>query len=197
MKKIIVVAGLGDNKLELTIASNWWKKEGLEPIIFLPRWENKKGVKPKLARLLKMIDKESSKDKIFLIGISAGASLAMNAFLKRLGKVEKMVSVCGRLKMGWSDNEISKKLQKNTLTRRAFKESVKLLEDKIKDLKEEDKKRIMTVSAEYGDELIPIQTSKIDGADNITIPTIGHLITITSAMTNNFGPIKKFLLGKE
>jgi pimeloyl-ACP methyl ester carboxylesterase len=147
--------------------------------------------------LLKKIDRESKKETIMLLGISAGASLAMNAFMQRLDKVEKMVSLCGRLRRGWSDDKIRKKLQKGTMKHRAFKESVKLLEHGVKDLKRKDKKRIMTISAKFGDELIPIETSKLEGAKNILIPTIEHVLSIFSGMTANFEPIRKFLLGKK
>lgn len=197
MRKIIVVTGLGDNGKADEMAAAAWKLEGLKPIIFVPRWENGKGVKPKLARLLKVIDRESKKEKIYLMGISAGASLAMNAFIQRLDRVEKMVSLCGRLRMGWSDNVINKKLQENTLKVRGFKESVKMAEKEIKKLTDDDKKRILTVSAEIVDELIPTETSQLEGAMNILIPGIGHLITITAGMTKYFGEIKEFLMARE
>jgi len=196
MKRIIVVSGLGDNGKSLAMGCRWWKKEGLRPTIFLPCWDNKEGVKPKLARLLKLIDKKSKKEKIFILGISAGASLAMNAFLQRMDKIEKMVSLCGRLRLGWSDDEILKKLQKNTLKRKACKQSVKFLEKNIDKLEKKDRKRILTVSAKFGDELIPRETSQLSGAKNVLIPTLEHVLSIFSGMTNNFKPIKRFLLGK-
>jgi len=196
MRKIIVVSGLGDNGRGLAVGSAWWKKEGLRPIIFLPNWENNEGIEPKLTRLLKLIDKESKKETIFLIGISAGASLAMNAFLQRLEKVEKMVSLCGRLKLGWSRDKIAKKLQKDTFKHLAFEESVKLLESNIENLGKKDRKRILTVSAKFGDEIIPIGTSQMEGAKNILIPTMEHILSIFSGMTVNFEPIRKFLLEK-
>ena len=197
MKKIIIVAGLGDNGRELALGSAWWRKEGLKPIIFLPNWEKKEGIKPKLVRLLELIDKESNKEPVMLLGISAGASLALNAFMERLDKIEKMVSLCGRLRFGWSRGIIKKKLQEDTLKHMAFKQSVKLLEKNIKSLKRSDRKRVMTVSAKFGDELIPIGTSKLAGANNILIPTMEHVLSIFSGMTSNFEPIRKFLLGEE
>ena len=196
MRKIIVVSGLGDNGRELKLASTWWKKEGLEPIIFLPHWENEKGVKPKLTRLLRKINIESRDKKILLLGISAGASLAMNAFLMKPEKIEKVVSLCGRLKMGLSKDMIRRKLQENTLKRRAFRESVELLQKNLNKLAKIDKKRILTLSAEFGDEVIPLETSTLPGVKNIMIPAIEHVISIFSAMTVNFEPIKKFLLKK-
>lgn len=197
MRKIIVVSGLGDSKRELGLGSAWWKNEGLRPFIFLPNWGNGKGVKPKLVRLLKMIDKESGKETIFLMGISAGASLAMNAFLQRLDRVEKMVSLCGRLRFGYSPDKIRRKMQKETLAYRAFRESVKLLESNVKNLEKKDRKRVLTVSAKFGDELIPIETSRLEGAKNILIPTAEHILSIFGGMTVHFKPIREFLLGKQ
>lgn len=190
MRKIIVVTGLGDNGVATELATKGWKNLGFEPIMFIPEWEKDEGIEPKIRRLTDLVDKEG---KVIMLGISAGASLAMNVYIQKLDKVEKMVSVCGRLRLGWTDNVISKKLQHNTLKNIAFKDSVKLLSKNVRKLSVEDKKRILTISSELGDELIPLKTSQLDGATNILIPTIGHLITITSALTNNFGKIDKFL----
>lgn len=196
MRKVIIVAGLGDNGRELKIASAGWKKEGLKPIIFLPKWDNNETAKTKLVRLIRVIDVESKKGPVFLVGISAGASLAMNAFVQRLDKVDKMVSLCGRLRFGWSRGMVKRKLQEDTLKHRAFRESVELLTEKVGLLKREELQRIMTVSAKHGDELIPIGTSKLRGATNTLVPTIGHLISIAAAMTLHFQPIKKFLFNQ-
>lgn len=190
MKKIIVVTGLGDNGVATELVTKGWSNLGFEPIMFVPDWDKNEGIEPKIERLIDLIDKE---EKVILLGISAGASLAMNVFLQKLDKVEKVVSVCGRLRFGWSENLISKKLQEGTLNYKAFSESVKMLERNIKKLADEEKKRVLTISAELGDEYIPPQTSQLDGATNVLMPTMGHLVTITSALTNNFGIIDKFL----
>ncbi|MFA6518059.1 MAG: hypothetical protein WCV93_00190 [Candidatus Shapirobacteria bacterium] len=196
MRKIIVVTGLGDDGKATALATVGWKKLELRPIVFVPKWENKEGLESKLAKLLEIIDKESKTEKIFLLGISAGASLAMNAFMQRLDRLEKLVSVCGRLRFGWSRDKIKRKLQENTLSYLAFRESVEMLEKNIKYLGKVDRRRIMTVSAKFGDEMIPRGTSQLPGAKNILIPTIGHLLSILSAMTANFEPIRKFLVGE-
>lgn len=191
-----MVLGLRDNGMEMTVATTWWKKEGLEPIVFKPNWEDDEGARPKLTRLLKLVDEKSRSEKIFILGISAGASLAMNVFLQRPEKIEKMVSLCGRLRMGFSKNIITRELQKQTLENKAFAESVMLLEKNVYKLKGKDKKRILTVSAKFGDELIPIETSQMVGAKNILIPTPEHILSIFLGLTFNFKPIKDFLLKK-
>lgn len=191
-----MVTGLGDDGKATALATVGWKKLELRPIVFVPKWENKEGLESKLAKLLEIIDKESKTEKIFLLGISAGASLAMNAFMQRLDRLEKLVSVCGRLRFGWSRDKIKRKLQENTLSYLAFRESVEMLEKNIKYLGKVDRRRIMTVSAKFGDEMIPRGTSQLPGAKNILIPTIGHLLSILSAMTANFEPIRKFLVGE-
>jgi hypothetical protein len=153
-------------------------------VVFIPNWDDTEEIESKLARLLALIDKEKPN---YILGISAGASLALNAFLR--SDIEKYISVCGRLRMGFSNNIIERKLQEDTLKTRAFKESVEMLEkSEIVNLD-----KILTVSAENGDELIPIETSQIEGATNILIPNLGHLLTITSALTKHFEEIKKFL----
>jgi pimeloyl-ACP methyl ester carboxylesterase len=193
MKKIVVVTGLGDDGKPTALATTGWKKQGLAPIIFVPRWDNNEGVAPKLTKLRKLIDRESKGEKIFLLGISAGASLAMNAFIKRPNKVEKMVSVCGRLRLGWSRDKISRKLQEETLKHLAFKESVEMVEKNIEKLTEGDRKRILTISARLGDELIPLSTSQLAGAKNVFVSGLGHVLAIASAMTVEFEEIRRFL----
>ena len=46
-----------------------------------------------------------------------------------------------------------------------------------------DKKRIMTIRPLLGDELVPGNTATIIGAQNITLPTGEHLLTIGAALT--------------
>jgi len=190
MKKIIVVTGLGDNGIATELATRGWREEGYEPIVFVPEWEKEENIEKKIERLEKLVDKEKPK---VILGISAGASLALNVFVQNKDKVGKMVSVCGRLRFGWSENVISRKLQENTLKTKAFYESVELVETYISKLSEADKKRVLTFSSELGDELIPIETSQLDGATNIMIPIGGHLLTITAVLTKNFEEIKKFV----
>ena len=184
---------MGDDGKATKLIVAGWKKLGLAPIIFVPGWDNEEGVAPKLTRLNKLIDKESEGKKISLLGISAGASLAMNAFIKRLNKVEKMVSVCGRLRLGWSGDKIGRKLQEETLKHLAFKESVEMVEKNIEKLTEDDRKKILTISARLGDELIPLSTSQLAGAKNIFVSGLGHVLAIASAMTVEFEEIKRFL----
>ena len=51
----------------------------------------------------------------------------------------------------------------------------------------------MTVSARFGDQLVPKGTSHVEGARNITIPTAIHGISITMALTLFKKPIIDFI----
>lgn len=178
---LIVIPGLGDNKAIqtklLAHALDTWRKHAIYPEIYLMHWhDTTTPFEQKLDTLLIKIDTLRDKGhRVSLMGMSAGASAALNAFVLRKDSVYKVVSTSGRLKRGpYTD---FRSLDQRSLTSPAFKESVLLFEQKEKTLSKEDKKRIMTVRAQFGDELVPGDTATVKGAYNIQIPTAEHLIT--------------------
>lgn len=189
--KVIIIPGLG-KKIKNTRALDWWwKRKNIEMMIFQSRWKSDENYQTKLNRLISLIDKESENNKISLIGTSAGGSLAINAFHKRPDKVNKVITICSRLikgkEFGWRG------FINSTKNYPSFSESILESEKNINQFLIKDKKKIMTIRALFGDELIPRNTSIINESNNITVPTCGHLFSIWSSLSWYSKPLIEFL----
>ena len=193
LHRVIFIPGLSDDTKKLEWAVRGWKKHGLEPVVHSIGWrDGEVSFKPKLQRLLNLIDKFVEQgDQVSLVGTSAGGSAVLNAFIKRKDSIHKVINVCGRLKVGPTSG--FRPFQSKTQTSPAFAESVKLCENGIKSLDESDLKKIMTVHAMFGDELVPSETTIIKGALNTKVPTAEHIISIASALTIFSKPLIDFL----
>lgn len=122
---VIILPGLGDdkkiNQRVLRILTKGWKSKNVETYFFPIHWRDGKHFQIKLTTLLQTIDELALKHTISLVGTSAGASLAMNAFFYRPKKIHKVINVCGRLRAG---HHTVRSLERMAKTSVAFKESV-------------------------------------------------------------------------
>jgi pimeloyl-ACP methyl ester carboxylesterase len=187
---IIFVPGLGDDK-QFWLFESWWKKDGFEVLTFKTGWKSEESFENKLERLNKLIKEKSKNKKVVLIGTSAGGSLAINAYYKSPDKIKKVITVCSRLKQGELDG--FRGFKARTKGYPTFAESIIKTEEIEKQLTQEDKKRIMTVRAMLGDELVPGNTATIDNATNITVPTMEHNISIALSLTVFSKPLAEFI----
>ena len=187
--KVILVLGLGDREVPKFFI-RWWKRWGLTIVLFQARWRSKEAYENKLARLIELIDYESVKENISLIGTSAGGSLVINAFSKRKYKIIRVVGVCSRLRKGNLKGYSG--FEQRTAGYDAFAESVVSSEKNIKLLTTVDKLKIMTIKA-WIDELVPSNTSTIDGVKNVILPSAEHMISIGLSLTLFSRSIREFL----
>jgi len=145
-----------------------------------------------LGKIVEAIDALSiNGDKVSLLGASGGGSMAVNAFIERQGKVEKVVNVCGRLRIGRKNNLDRNPKDKQLL---AYNESVRRLDGREKSISESARTKILTVSPSFGQEFVPSDTVQVEGAGNIKIVSIEHVICIFAALTLFSGSIMRFLL---
>ncbi|MBI5123046.1 hypothetical protein HZA75_04270 [Candidatus Roizmanbacteria bacterium] len=158
----------------MTWATNHWRRHGLEPIIHSVGWHNEiKELQPKLQTLVRMIDQYATdEDRVSLVGCSAGGSMALNAFFERKHMVHRVINVCGRLRIGSQSGFRS--FDARTASSPPFAESVKLFERRESLLSNQDRQKVMTVRALFGDELVPADTTILRGAYNTVIPTPRH-----------------------
>ncbi len=180
---IIFIPGLGDETTVLRLITRHWRMYGLEPVVYSVGWhDGEDSFRLKLARLEKMIDQLAKNgDRVSLVGTSAGGSAALNAFIERKNKVHRVINVCGRLRVGPTTGFRS--FASKTKSSPAFAQSVRLCEQSIKRLAVADRKKIMTVHAMFGDELVPPETTIIEAAHNTQVPTMEHMVSIGAALT--------------
>lgn len=178
---LIVVPGLSGDNFLFSKVVNSWKRYGFIPHVHDVGWKDgEESFKPKLQRLVKQIDElYRDSNTISFIGTSAGGSAVLNALCERKNKIYKVVNICGRLRTG---KNVSPTLGAAAKNSKAFYESVIMCEEKTKTLGEMDRKKILTVRALF-DEIVPTSTTTLTGAKNIQIISIGHVLSIASAMT--------------
>jgi len=162
------------------VTKNWQNKYGLS-VHILNVWNTEKDFPLMLEKVANKIDELSKNGgTVSLIGASGGGNMATNAFIQRKRKVNKVINICGRMRVGkHTDLDISP----NDKQLKAYIESIHFLESNIASLSSDDKKKIMTIRPRFGQEFVPVDTVTIDGGNNITIPTFEHILSIVAALT--------------
>lgn len=191
--RVIFVPGLGDEVNRMSWAVSHWRKHGLEPLVHSVGWHNEEQeFQPKLESLVKMIDQYAeSGDRISLVGCSAGGSAVLNAFFDRKDVVHRVINVCGRLRSG--NQQGFRSYEARTASSPPFAQSIKLFESRENLLSKQDRQKVMTVRALFGDELVPADTTVLYGAYNTVIPTPEHVFSIAMALTVFSNPLITFL----
>ena len=188
---VIIVPGLSDRTLGIKIVVAWWHLFGLQPLVLPVIWKEGK-FKDKLDMILGYIEALSNAGHdISLIGISAGGSAVLNAYIERPGSIKRIVSICGYLRNNAGEDQTS--FKKHATENPAFGESVSLFEKRENELINQDRKKILTVRARFGDELIPDRAAFLVGATNLQIFSRGHALSIALALTLYFNRIISFL----
>jgi len=142
------------------ITKNWHNKYGLS-VHILNVWNTEKDFPLMLEKVVNKIDELSiNGGTVSLLGASGGGNMAINAFIQRKGKVNKVINVCGRMRVGkHTDLDISP----SDKQLKAYIESIRFLESNIASLSSDDKKKIMTIRPRFGQEFVPVDTVTIDG----------------------------------
>lgn len=188
---IIIIPGLGNNTTFLKLLLFWWRLIGLQPYIYNLDWKNDSlNIKNEIDKILALGQKLKMNSKVSIIGISAGGSLALNVFMTSPECFDKITTVCSRLNVGPIDN-FKLRSKKSKL----FQESVIICENAAKDITYEISKKIMTITAKFGDELVPKSCSVLEiyNVRNLLIPSFEHIVTITLALTVLSKKLTKFL----
>lgn len=195
--KVIIIPGLGDQTNLLERFSKRWYKSALSPVVHSFGWNDKNtDFTTKLNIMLRLIDDlKNDGHTVSLVGTSAGGSAVINAYVSRKDMIHRVVTVCSRLRTGKSKGFRS--FKNRTSSCDSFAESVRSSEENISKLRKIDLHKIMTVSALFGDELVPRDTSSIDGARNIYVPTAEHMLSIGASLSIFSGPLVSFINSNE
>lgn len=192
MHKVIIVPGLSDNDRGIKWATKHWRGYDLDVICFPSGWKTNEVFQKKLGRLTNLIDRFlEGGNKVSLVGTSAGGSLVLNAFMERKNNISKVINVCGRLRKGTDKG--FRGFEAKTSSSDSFKESVLSFEQNSKLLTNNDRRKIMTIRSLF-DELVPEDTTTVDGAHNKQIYSIEHVFSIWMSLSF-YKPLKNFLQG--
>jgi len=174
---LIYIPGLGDSRVtgqrKAVATWRWW---GVEAELFQMNWADKEAWTTKFARLLKRIDTLTAQGKrVGLVGASAGASAVINAYATRRDHIAGCVLIAGKVNR---PEAIGRRYQQQNP---AFVTAAHDCQTALDSLTFGDRKRILSRYA-LADETVYKPDSRIAGAQNRLVPTIGHAFTIATQL---------------
>jgi pimeloyl-ACP methyl ester carboxylesterase len=134
-------------------------------------WDDQAPFQPKLERLIAQIDR--SEGQVVLVGVSAGATAALIAYSERPTRVHAVVTICGRIRGGSVEH-----LRPRSPS---FVEAVERLKEVEPTLTRAERRRILTLHP-LSDGVVSVEAASLPGAENRTIPSVGHLASIVFAL---------------
>lgn len=176
--KIIYITGLNDDHPRFQmLAIRFWKVFGVSPVFFHTRWSNDESFSDKVHRLLQAIDGHIEKGHtVSLFSVSAGASMAIAAYVQRSQEINGVACICGKLQRPEAVGE--KYYQQSP----AFRETMERLDANVAKLNKAEKSRIISITPLF-DEVVTVSDAKLRGVKNVTLPTLFHVFTIGLAIS--------------
>jgi dienelactone hydrolase len=175
---VIYVPGLGDQRYKgQALLISTWRLWSVRPVLMRMEWDKGDAFAPKLQRLLDKIDElHAGGHKVSLVGASAGAGAAINAFAARKDTISAVVCISGKIN---HPEGIGDSYHKRNP---AFVDSAYAVQASLDRLDfETDRTRIQSRYAIF-DETVPTRDSEVVGGHNKTVPSIGHAITIATQL---------------
>lgn len=175
---VIYLPGLGDQRTwGQSVIVKCWQIFGITTHYQKIGWANNGPFELKLKAVVDKIDFLSSQGfLVSLVGVSAGASAALNAYAARKGKISSVVFISGKILDPKGVNPRYFKLNP------AFKESLYLSDTNTGKLSNEDKQKMLYIHA-LSDSTVPPYSNKPDGVRSKTVAVFGHILGIFVALT--------------
>ncbi len=175
---ILYIPGLGDHNPKFQrLAIRTWKLWKVEAELFHMDWANTEDWRSKFSRLLARIDELAAQDMVIgLVGASAGAAAAINAFAARPKIIAGVVCLAG--KVNRPETIHPARIYRNP----ALLTAVTSSQAAVQNFSQSELSRILSRYALF-DELVSQADSFIPGAHNRRLPSVGHALTIASQIT--------------
>jgi hypothetical protein len=185
---IIYIPGIGDHKLAgQQKAINTWHFYRVEAEICQMNWIDGQPWPPKFERILNRIDTLVAEgNQVGLVGVSAGASAAINAYAARKDKLAGLVCIAGKI---LRPQTIGGKYKRQNP---AFVTSAYDCQKSLATLNEADRQRIQTRFGIF-DNIVLTRDSRIEGAHNKRVPMILHTPIIATQIYLAAWSITRFL----
>ena len=178
MTPVIFVSGLGDSGQFYRVVARWWRRKGFSAHAYVFGWDDySTDFDEKFAKLLEYID--SLEGEVALVGISAGGTAALNAFIARPKKIAKVAMVSSPFRLyGY--------------THKAMLESMARAKKAFKHLDAVQKARLLTITG-WHDQVVPTDISVLDGVRRRRVLGFSHGSSIVMATLVTPGILKRFL----
>jgi pimeloyl-ACP methyl ester carboxylesterase len=170
---IIYLPGIGDHKpyFQPQIL-NFWKIFGVTPHYHPVIWRGDEDFGIKLERITKLIDELFAKGYLVsLVGVSAGATAAFNAYMQRPEIVNKVVYICGKLRRPETVGQYYYK------TNPAFIQSLKKVQPQISKLSAKDSSKMLSLRP-FFDQTVPIADMTLPKVKNLQMLSFYHIPSI-------------------
>jgi pimeloyl-ACP methyl ester carboxylesterase len=173
---VLYIPGIGDDYRGLQgLILKSWRIYGVEAMLHEMPWMDTTDFQPKLAKLLDKIDSlKADGYRVSLIGVSAGAGAAVNAFAARPEKVNGLVCICGKINR---PELIGKVFETKSPS---FLESAALVKDSLAKLQSSDKLGRLQSRRSLYERVVKPADSYVPAAQNVIVPGVGHAFTIVS-----------------
>ena len=166
---IIYVPGIGDDIYRIQgFLVWWWFIYGVRGHVHEMPWTGKGEYQPKHEKLLALIDKYANQGhKVSLVGASAGASAAINAYIARRDQINSVAIICGKIN---EPETISESFYSRNA---AFKESMYALQENLKKLTASDKSKFRNYYTP-NDQVVTYVCSFMHGVQEISLRPMRH-----------------------
>jgi predicted esterase len=185
---VIYITGFGDHRpYAHDKLIKLWKLWGLKPHYCPVGWDLKVAYEDMVSKVEKMADSLAAKgESLSIVGVSAGASLAMNIYADQPEKFNKAIFISGKLLYPETVQETYFEAHP------AFRQSVYDADANFKKMSDKDKIKMMTMYA-IADNTVPVRASKLGGVKHKRVLTVGHLPAIYISITLYSRAIAKFI----
>jgi len=185
---VIYIPGITDDAWRVErLALKLWVLHGLHGHLHTMPWAGAESYESKHARLLAHIDEITARGHaVSLVGVSAGASGAINAYVERKDVVAKLVYICG--KINYPEAVGQKVYDENP----AFRAALTQLQDNLLRLTDSDKARMLSLYAK-NDSSVPYEHTIIPGVAERQLAVSGHARGIVVADTVQSYLVARFL----
>lgn len=159
----------------------------MSTLVFHPLWDSAELYEEKYERLAGLIASERQAGRgVVLVGVSAGATLAMLALAKLPEPPIALVSVCGFVRLKESDKHGS------PYANASWYRAGEAAEKSLARLSNERKSSILCFIPRV-DRVVEPERQRIEGATNVTMSAGGHLWGIVEAMVWRHGMAEQFV----
>jgi len=184
----ILIPGLNDRKSFFNtfyaFICRHWRRAGMQSVFVSVGWEDGTSFEAKVKKIEKYLDAEVEQGReVVLVGVSAGASLAMVLFGRHPHKIAGVVTVVGLLALAKGVGVES--------VNQAWYQSAQACEQVVARLTPDEKKRIFILYA-FKDSVIDPKRQQLAGVKKRRVPAVGHLLSIGIGLFNYRRVIKRF-----
>lgn len=178
-KNLLIIPGIGDDHPVYHKGARVFRMFGFTPEVYVFGWNSgdPNSYESRIAQLNQHIAKLEG--DVYILGVSAGGSAAVNSFAAADSRVRKVVTLCSPLAPFSS--------RVNSL----LAVSIDHTQDAIRNMSAERRQRILSLHAIF-DPVVPTRLSKPHGVHARTLPSVLHPVTIFLGLTVFAGISNRF-----